>query len=360
MGLLLIYLFLALFTSFLCSILEAVLLSTPMSFITMKVNENARGAKRLKNYKQDTDKPISAILSLNTIAHTIGAAGVGSEAVRLWGDEIFGLVSTILTILILVFTEIIPKTLGTRYWRSFALSIVPIIRFMIILTYPLGLLSKGITKIFAGKQQSASVSKEEVSAMVDVGEEEGVFDKEESKMLQSMIKISAVKAEDVMTPSVVVECAHKDMTTKEFYAEKAFRTYSRIPIYSTDSDFIDGYVLKQTVLEKLADDFFDLRLEEIKRPILSFAEQISVADIFDEMIRKKEHISVIIDEYGCMRGIITLEDIIETMLGLEIVDEKDTIIDMRKFARDLWESKQASKQPVEIKNNNIPTKKEQE
>lgn len=335
MGLIFLYLSVALFVSFLCSVLEAVLLSTPASFITMKETEGAKGAKLLKKLKNNIDRPISAILSLNTIAHTVGASGVGAEAVKVFGEEYFGIISFILTLLILVLSEIIPKTIGARYWRTLAVPSASVVQFMIFLTYPLVLLSEFITKIFSsGKQHS--VSREEVSAMAKVGAEEGVLKVEENKMIQNMLKLSNVKVEQIMTPSVVVECADENLTMREFYSDKNFRNYSRIPLFVDDDDYITGYVLRQTVLENLADDKFEKKLSEISRPILSFPETASVSAVWEKMLAKKEHISVVIDEYGCFRGIVTMEDIIETVLGFEIVDENDPVEDMQKLARDKW------------------------
>lgn len=335
MGLIFLYLFGALSLSFLCSVLEAVLLSTPMSFISMKENQGARSASLLKKYKTNIDKPVAAILSLNTVAHTIGAAGVGSESVKIFGEEYFGIISAVLTLLILVLSEIIPKTIGASYWRALALPSSRIIRVLIILTYPLVMLSEFITRIFSPRQQ-LTVSREEVSAMVNVGAEEGVFQAKETKIIQSFIKLVNVTAGEIMTPNIVVASAEETLTLRDFYADKHFMPYSRIPVYGDDKDYIVGYVLRAAVLEKLAEDKFDMRLSQILRPILSFTETESVMKIWERMLEQKEHISIITDSYGCLRGIVTMEDVIETMLGVEIVDEYDTVTDMQSFAKDIW------------------------
>ena len=340
MGLVILYFTIAIAISFTCSILEAVLLSTPTSFVTMKEEENASGAKLLKALKENIDRPISAILCLNTIAHTIGAAGVGAEATKVFGEEYFGVISAILTILILVFSEIIPKSIGARYWRSLACPAAFVIRGMVIISYPLVVLSEYIMKIFSGSEQPVSVSRDEVSAMVKVGAEEGVFETEENRMIQNLLRLDSITAHEIMTPSVVVASADEQMTLKEFYLEKEFSTYSRIPVYEEDDNYITGYVLRQTVLEKLTEDKFSMRLADIVRPILKFEESTSVSEIWEMMLAKKEHISVIFDEYGCMRGIVTMEDVIETMLGYEIVDEKDTVADMQELAREKWQRMQ--------------------
>lgn len=333
MGLILLYLLGALALSFLCSILEAVLLSTPMSFISMKENEGNKTAILMKRYKNNVDRPVGAILSLNTIAHTIGSAGVGAESIKIFGEEYFGLISAILTLLILVLSEIIPKTIGASYWRSLAMTSTKIIRVLIFITYPLVLLSEVITKIFTPKNHQVSVSREEVSAMVDVGTTEGIFRESESKIIKSCIHLAGVKAREIMTPSIVVETANKNLTIKEFYDQQTWN-FSRIPVYDTNKDYIVGYVLKDMVLKALSDDKFDTKLSDMVRSILSFNEDDSVYQIWEKMLEKREHISIIVDEYGCLRGVVSMEDIIETMTGVEIVDEDDVAVDMQAFAKE--------------------------
>ena len=294
-----------------------------------------------KQYKTNIDRPIAAILSLNTIAHTIGAAGVGAEAVRVFGEASFGIISAIMTLLILVLSEIIPKTIGASYWRRLALPSTSVIHFLVIVTYPLVWLSEYITKIFSSNEEAVSVSREEVSAMVAVASEEGVLKHQESKIIQNTIKLTNIKAEDIMTPNLVVVSVPESMTVKEFF-DKGELTYSRIPVYNDNKDYVKGYVLKSMVLELLAQDKFDTRLADIMRSILSFNEDDSVLNIWERMLEKKEHISVIQDKYGCLRGIVTMEDVIETMLGEEIVDEVDTDADLQQVAMDKYRSMQES------------------
>ena len=311
----------------------------------MLESEGRTGASLLKKYKQDIDKPISAILTLNTIAHTVGAAGVGAQSQEIWGDEFFAVTSAILTFLILVFSEIIPKTIGASYWRQLAIPAARIIHTLVIITYPFVLLSEFITHFFSSNHQPMTVSREEVSAMVNVGAEEGVLATKENRMIQNLLKLDDIKARDIMTPSSVVEMAEESMTLREFYRHDAYSTYSRIPVYNEENDdFIKGYVLRQTILEKLSEDKFELRLTDIVRPVLTFQENEPVSKIWEKLLAKKEHISVIIDEYGCFRGIVTMEDVIETMLGTEIVDEKDTVTDMQELAREKWQEQQEALQ----------------
>lgn len=333
MTLILLYLIGALSVSFLCSVLEAVLLSTPVSFISMKESQGVKGASLLMKYKTNVDRPVAAILTLNTVAHTIGAAGVGSESVKVFGEAYFGIISAILTLLILVLSEIIPKTIGASYWRSLAIPSARIIRAMIFITYPLVRLSELLTRCVSPRIQPITVSREEVAAMVNVGTDEGVIEVAENKVIQNFLKLSNVNAEDIMTPYVVVASVPAITTMKEFYDNKALSAFSRIPVFDTGREFITGYVLRANVLEMLTHDKFTMPLREIVRPVLFFSEDTKVSDIWRKMLQEKEHISVVTDEYGCMRGIVTMEDVIETMLGVEIVDECDTTDDLQALAR---------------------------
>jgi CBS domain containing-hemolysin-like protein len=336
-----VYLFGALAISFLCSVLEAVLLSTPMSFITAKEQEGKKSATLLKNLKNSVDRPVGAILSLNTIAHTIGSAGVGAEVTRIWGDEWFGIASVILTLLILIFSEIIPKTIGSNSWRSLALPSAGVIKFLIYITYPFVILSELITKLFSTKEKdnTVTVSREEVSAMVDMGTDEGVFKESESRIIKSCLKLSNVKAKEIMTPKIVLEMADESMSLKEFYDANDWR-FSRIPIFKEDKDNVTGYVLKDIILEELSEDQFDIKLSEMKRPILTFSEDESVFTIWEKMLGMREHISIIVDEFGGLRGVVTMEDVLETMIGVEIVDEQDTTTDMQELAREVYQQRQ--------------------
>ena len=336
MEFILLYLFGALALSFLCSVLEAVLLSTPVSFISMKQNEGASGADLMMRYKTNIDRPVAAILSLNTVAHTIGAAGVGSESVKVFGEAYFGIISAILTLLILVLSEIIPKTIGASYWRQLALPSAKVIRVLIFITYPLVWLSELLTKCFAPKIQPLTVSREEVVAMVGVGEEEGVFQKQESQVIKSFLKLETVRAEDIMTPFVVVFSSPSSTTTTQLHSDPEFVKFSRIPVYDSEREYIAGYVRKADVLDNICSGRSDATLSSIQRPILFFSENDMVSDIWQTMLEKKEHISVITDEYGCMRGIVTMEDVIETMLGVEIVDECDTDTDLQAVAKEKY------------------------
>ncbi len=321
--------------SALCSVLEATLLSTPLSFITGLEDQGVKGAQRLKRLKQNSERPISAILCLNTIANTVGASIVGSLVYEVYGDALVGAFSTIFTLAILIFSEIIPKTIGSSYWRSLAVPASIIINAMIFITFPLVWIIERLQKLISANANQVSVSREDISAMVSVATEEEVIEKDEKKMIQNLLKLDEITAHEIMTPSVVVEMAPSTMTIREFYDSE--NTHSRILVYDEERDeYAIGYVLRQEVLEKMAEDKFNAPLSDIIRPIMTFGEEDSVADIWEKFLEKKEHISAILDEYGSLRGIVTMEDVIETMLGQEIVDEKDEVVDMQEYAKDQW------------------------
>ncbi len=336
MVLLLVFLLSAMAVSFLCSVLESVLMSTPISYITMREDEGYAPAVKFKKFKQESSRPIAAILSMNTIANTIGAAGVGAQATAVFGSQWFGLVSVVTTVLILVFSEIIPKTIGTSYWKSLMGFATGCITVLIVIMYPLVILVEKLSRLISPKSGEAAVSREEVSAMANVAEEEGDLAEDENAIIQNLINMDEVTASDAMTPRVVAAIAPESMTLREFYKDKRYLHHSRIPVYADNDEYITGYILRMDALQLLADDKFDRTLGSIRRDIASFGVDTPLDSIWDEMLGKDEQIAVIIDEYGSFQGILTLEDVIETILGSEIVDEKDTVRDMQQFARDKW------------------------
>lgn len=336
---LLLYLCLALGVSFLCSVLEATLMSTTLSYLTMLEQEGNKAAVRMLGYKNAPEKPLAAILSLNTIANTVGAAGVGQQATAVFGSQWFGVVSAVVTLLILIVSEIIPKTIGTTYWKQLTRFASGTIRVLMIVMYPMVLLIHAISRLFP-QGEEASVSREEVVALASVGEEEGVIDQDEKKIIRNVIRLDDVKAKDVMTPRVVAAVAPESMTLHEYYEDETFEHFSRIPVYADSPEYITGYIMRDDALENLADDHFDRKLGDIKRSLPQFPETMSVGDIFDRMLHDKSQIAIAIDEYGCFRGILTLEDVIETIFGLEIVDENDEFADMQQYARERWVQRQ--------------------
>lgn len=349
MILLFAYLFLALFVSFLCSIMEAVLLSTPISFLIVKDDEGSTWAKGFIDLKTNVDKPLSAILSLNTMAHTIGAAGVGAQATAVFGEVYFGLVSAVLTVLILVLSEIIPKTIGAIYWKRLSKVSSKIMKGMIVVSYPLVVMSAFITKLISKNSPEQTTSREEIAVLANIGADEGIFSTKEHKIIQNILQLKNVKAKEIMTPRVVVDLAdEEEYLTDYFMREQEEKKedgqslkFSRIPVYSKDEEDITGYVFRQDVYEKLAEDKFELRLKDIRQEIIVVPNTIVIFTLWEKLLEKSEHIALIVDEYGGLDGVVTMEDIIETLLGLEIVDEKDTITDMQKYAKEKWEKEKA-------------------
>jgi len=340
MALLIFYLFLALFVSFLCSIMEAVLLTTPQAYLVVKAEKGSKTAGRLLMLKQKIDRPLSAILSLNTIAHTVGAAGVGAQATKVFGEVYFGVVSAVLTLLILVFSEIIPKTIGARYWRQLAIFVGQAVRVTIIFTYPLVLISALFTRLFSSRKRDKTTSREELSALARIGREEGVFGEKENKIIQNILKLRTLKVGEIMTPRVVVALAEEQMALKDFPMVDTLLRFSRIPVYSENPDNITGYVFRQNVFEELSKEHGDKKLSEIKREILITYQSRPIFSVWEELLDRKEHIAVVVDDFGGLQGVVTMEDILETILGFEILDETDTVTDMQQYARERWKKRQ--------------------
>ena len=349
---LLLYLFIALGVSFLCSLLESTLMSTTLSYINLREEEGYKLAHLMKKFKTDPERPLAAILSLNTIANTIGASGVGVQATELFGSAWFGVASGVMTVLILVFSEIIPKTIGTTYWKHLMGFTATVIRILVWVLYPVVKIIEYITRLFP-EPDEASVSREEVIAMANVGEEEGVIEEEENKIIRNLMRLNEVKAYEVMTPRVVAATAQENMTLKAYYDSDAYDHFSRIPVYAESQEFITGYVLRDDALEELTEDQFQKTLGEIKRPLLYFNEETSVADIFDRMLQEKSQIGVVIDDYGCFQGVLTFEDVIETIFGFEIIDEMDVVTDMQQYARERWQQRQKKYRTISPKDSRL-------
>jgi CBS domain containing-hemolysin-like protein len=317
-----------------------VLLSIPQSFLIVRQDKGDEWAESFLDLKINIDKPLSAILSLNTVAHTIGAAGVGAQTIEVFGEAAFGIVSAILTILILVVTEIIPKTIGARYWKNLSKFSYYTIKGMIVITYPLVIMAAYLTRIISNSKEEKTTSREEIAALASIGADEGLFSEKENIIIQNILRLKNIKVTEIMTPRVVVAVADENLHLKEFLRKKDYLNFSRIPVFSGNEENITGYVLRQQVFENLAEDKHNLILKDIKREILVFPFNTVIYVLWEKLLEKKEHIALIIDEYGGLEGIVTMEDVIETLLGLEIVDESDTITDMQKFARERWKSRQ--------------------
>jgi len=337
MVLLFLYVALALGVSFLCSIMEAVLLSVTPSYVAaFERDEDATIGERLRELKEDIDRPLSAILSLNTIAHTVGAAGAGAQAAVVFGEAYTGVIAGVLTLLILVLSEIIPKTLGAVYWRTLAPPIARILVPTIFLMWPLVKLSQGITYLLSRGEDEATFSREEFTAMAELGEEEGVFEEKESRILRNLFRFNSLRVKDVMTPRTVVFDLSEEKTIKDVVEEHDEFRFSRIPVYDEDRDDVTGYVLKDQMLLRAAQEDHNVPLSDIAREILVVRETLPLPDLLERLLDGLEHIALVVDEYGGMAGIVTMEDVVETLLGLEIVDEADSVEDMQALARQQW------------------------
>ena len=336
MTLLIVYVAIALVFSFLCSIAEAVLLSVTTAHITVLEQEGKSAGQLLRELKGDINKPLSAILTLNTIAHTVGAVGAGAQAAIVFGGAWVGVASAVLTLMILVLSEIIPKTLGATYWRSLAGITAHCLKFLVWFLYPFVVLSEMLTRGLSRGHELEGFSREEFAAMADLGEQEGQLEERESLILKNMVLLHETKVTDVMTPRPVVFSLPESLTVSEYFDSHYDSRFSRIPIYAGDREQLTGFVLKDDLLLAQARSNTENILAHYRRDLSALLDTTPLSDAFEEILHKRAHIMMIVDEYGGMEGIITMEDILETLLGLEIIDESDKTADMQQHARRLW------------------------
>lgn len=337
MSLLLFYLFLALSVSFLCSIAEAVLLSVRPSYVETLEQRGSKSAKIYKRFQKNLDQPLSAILTTNTIAHTVGAAGVGAKAAQIFGEAYLGLISAILTLLILIISEIIPKTLGALYWQQLAPLTGVIILWMIYLLYPFVWLSEKLTGLFSGDKVGVlTFSRDELEVMANIGKQEGVLDSKEHTIVSNLMKLKQIPVNNIMTPRSVMYSVPETMTVQEFFTAHSEIPFSRIPVYGHNADEFTGYVLRSDLLIAQAHDNFDQRLVEFKRSILIVSTMLNISGVFDQLLANKSHIALVVDEYGSIQGLVTQEDVVETLFGLEITDELDHVENMQSLAQKRW------------------------
>lgn len=330
---LLFYVILGLSISFLCSILEAVLLSSSLSYVEMTANSGSRVGRLMQNHKRDVERPISAILTLNTVAHTIGAAGAGAEAAALFGNQWLGLISGILTLLILVFSEIIPKTIGAVYWKQLMPFAAYIIQGMVIVLYPMVWLFQKLTAIISSDERELTVTRDELELLAKVSGEEGALNAGEMLIFANLLKLDEISVQDIMTPRTVLFMLEDTTTVGEVLEKHKILSYSRIPIYTDSPDDMVSFVLRLDILQAGADDLLNKTMADFARPLLSVPETLSVTKVLETFMREKAHIFHVFDEYGGTAGIITLEDAIESLLGAEITDESDAVVDMQALAR---------------------------
>ena len=341
MTLLLIYITVALVFSFLCSILEVVLLSITPSALAHIGQDNPKVGQRMQALKAHIDRPLAAILSLNTIVHTVGAAGVGAQTQSLWGANALTIAAVLFTLLVLVISEIIPKTLGTLYWRQLTGVTSLILPPLILLLSPFVWMSEQITRMLKKHThtQQETISREEFAALARVGGEQGIFDESEIRIMRNLLCLSSLSTRDIMTPRTVMFCYEENMTVKQALDQCEEMVFSRVPIYKNESDQITGYVLKDQLLLNAARGNFDTSMRHIAREAHMVPDTLAVPTLFKQLLNKREHIAIVIDEHGGVDGVVTMEDVLETLLGLEIVDEMDPVKDMRAMARIQWEAR---------------------
>jgi CBS domain containing-hemolysin-like protein len=331
------YILLALVFSFLCSVAEAVLLSLTPSYIAGLRDRRPKLAALLKHLKQDNiDQSLAAILTLNTIAHTVGAIGSGSKATVVFGSAWFGLFSAVMTLMILFLSEIIPKTIGAVYWRNLAGLTAQFIRGLIWSLYPLIWISEVLTRLIARGKSAHVFSREEFVAMAGIGERAGKIDPRESRIILNLFRFDSLTARDIMTPRTVISGLPQDMSVTEALHAKPPVTFSRLPLYQADLDHITGFILKDDLLNAKARGHDDVKLETLKREIKTVTGNMSLSNLFGFLLDKRRHIALVVDEYGGTKGLVTTEDVVETLLGMEIVDEMDKVQDMQAMARQQW------------------------
>ncbi|MDT8436222.1 MAG: hemolysin family protein [Gemmatimonadota bacterium] len=339
MTLLILYVALALGVSFLCSIMEAVLLSvTPSYAATLEARGSAAG-RRLVRLKAEVDRPLAAILSLNTIAHTVGATGAGAQAAVVFGSTWLGVFSAVLTFAILVLSEIIPKTLGALYWRGLVPWVVRALVPVMLLMWPLVKLSQGITWLIARGRQEPVVERAEIAALAELGAREGVLRASESRIVRNLFRFGELWAEDIMTPRTVLVALPEEWPVARALELEDVLRFSRLPVYRGSRDSVTGFVLKSDILlhaARAAGRPGDARLADLRRPLLHVPESLPVPQLFDRLMADGSHIALVVDEFGGTAGLVTMEDVFETLIGLEIVDEADTVEDLRELARQEW------------------------
>jgi len=335
MTLLLTYLFLALFVSFVCSILEAVLLSSTNSYIeTISKDTHGDAVDVLKRLKSNIDRPISSILTFNTFAHTMGAAGVGAQAQQIFGSDMQAAIAFVLTLLILYVSEIVPKTIGALHWKRLLIPSAYLIEFLIKITYPFVWLSTLITNFISkGKKHTSDFSRDEIMAVVAMGEKEGSIRQKESHLIENLLKLKNIKAKDIMTPRSVVVAFPMDTIVDEAIEDDRMYIHSRIPIYDKTIDNIVGIVLNQSILEESVEERDNTMLKDISIEAHLVSENVPVFTLMDMFIKRKTHLFIVQDSYGQTEGVVTLEDVLEVILGVEIVDEMDEVEDMQLLAK---------------------------
>lgn len=336
LGLLALYGFIALAFSFFCSIAEAVLLSVSPTYISTLEDQGERSGLILHKLQSAIDRPLAAILTLNTIAHTAGAVGVGAEAAALWGSAAVGIASGVMTLAILVISEIIPKTIGATHWRALAPSMAYMLPPLIRVLIPFVWLSEYITRAIGGQRQLHVVTQEEVAAMAGLSSASGEMPDEATRMVRNIVALESKTANDIMTPRTVLIAFPQELTVAQLLADHSNLPVSRIPIYDGNIDKVTGFVLKSDILMAEAQDRHETKLAELRRDLKAVPSSTSLSELFRTLLREHQHLVLVVDNFGGTDGVVSGEDLIETILGLEIVDEADVADDMQRLARKQW------------------------
>ena len=317
-----------------CSLLEAVLYSVPISRIEAMANNGSKKGRILKKLRENVDQPITAILSLNTIANTAGAAVTGALAVSVFGEQWLVYFSAGLTLAILLFSEIIPKTVGVTYSRSLAGFITRPLQFLIFIFRPLVWMCLKITRMISRGNKEQPFSEEDLSALAHLGQKTGVLDKEQTHAIQNILELESKVAKDIMTPRNVLFTLAADLTVQEVHEQNSLLTYSRIPVYGKDIDDVVGIVYRRTILTAIADNKRDMKIEDLMKPVHFVVWNTSAKRLLQMYLQLRHHMFVVINEFGGLTGVVTLEDVLEEILGREIVDEFDQVRDLRELARE--------------------------
>lgn len=335
--LLVFYVLLALGVSFVCSIAEAVLLSITPSYVEDLASRSPRRGALVKRLKQEQiDHSLAAILSLNTIAHTVGAIGAGAQATVVFGSAWFGVFSVVMTLLILFLSEIVPKTIGAVYWANLVMPVAYFMRMLIVGLFPVVWLCEKLTKTISRGKRVHVFSRDEFIAMARLGRQTGELEANEALIIRNLLRFSSLRVVDVMTPRIVITAFAEDMKVSEAVEAVKGVSFSRLPIYRGDMDNVTGFVLRDDVLLAAGRDGDGEKLSNLKREIGTFLETTSLSRALEILLKERQHIAIVVNEYGGTCGVVTLEDLIETLVGIEIVDELDTVEDMRELARKKW------------------------
>jgi CBS domain containing-hemolysin-like protein len=335
MGLLLIYLAIAIGISFVCSILEAVLLSITPSYVEKTLVNRPRAGRLLTTVKQRLDQSLSSILILNTFAHTMGAAGVGSQAIQVFGEKWEALIAVLLTLAILYFSEIIPKTLGATYWQRLAIPAAFIIKWLVKIVYPLVWISTRLTKYFS-KNKGNEITREEIIALASLGHRDGSLFQQENEYLSNVLRLREIRTEQILTPRTVVHMFDQSKSVSEALNDPRTHEFTRMPVYQDTADNITGKVIKHDLYEAERNGKGDSPISDYTKKINRVSEKLPVQQLLDLFIKYRAHLFLVEDEFGQTAGIVTLEDAIETLLGREIIDESDKIEDLQELAKEKY------------------------